>query len=268
MDKKISFIGCGNMGQAILKGLLNSGQVKAENVWVYTPSPGKVQQLCASLGVNQAQSAQEAAQAGDIVIGAVKPGIMLRVMSEIASNLNKDSLVVSVAAGITLSQLATVLGHDRKIIRAMSNTPALIGAGMTSLTPNALVDADDLHEIVEMFRSFGCAEVVDESLIHAVVGISGSAPAYIFMLIEAMADAGVLGGMPRDQAYRFVAQAVAGSAQMVQQTNMHPAALKDMVCSPAGTTIEAVKVLEEKGLRAAVVSAIAACMARSEQLSK
>jgi len=268
VEKKIGFIGCGNMGKAILGGLLASGQARAENVWVYTPSEESLAALKQEYGVNTVASAQEVAQAADIVFGAVKPNIMLKVMSDIASSLNKDSLVVSIAAGITLDQLANVLGHDRKIIRTMPNTPSLVGAGMTSITPNALASDEDIQNVLAIFRSFGEAEVVAEYLIHPVVGVSGSAPAYVFMFIEAMADAAVLGGMPRAQAYKFAAQAVMGSAKMVLETGKHPGELKDMVCSPGGTTIEAVRVLEERGMRAAVIEAMAQCMAKSEKLSK
>ncbi|SUG49171.1 pyrroline-5-carboxylate reductase [Salmonella enterica subsp. arizonae] len=141
MEKKIGFIGCGNMGKAILGGLIASGQVLPGQIWVYTPSPDKVAALHDQYGINAAQNAQEVAQIADIVFGAVKPGIMVKVLSEISSSLNKDSLVVSIAAGVTLDQLARALGHDRKIIRAMPNTPSLVNAGMTSVTPNALVNA-------------------------------------------------------------------------------------------------------------------------------
>lgn len=268
MEKKIGFIGCGNMGKAILGGLIASGQVPASNIWVYTPSADNVEALRSQYGISVAQSAQEVAQITDIVFGAVKPEDMLKVLGEIASSLNKDSLVVSIAAGITLDQLATVLGHDRKLIRAMPNTPALVKAGMTSITPNALVTPEDIADVVTIFRCFGHAEVVSEAMIHPVVGVSGSAPAYVFMFIEAMADAAVLGGMPREKAYKFAAQAVMGSAQMVLETGEHPGALKDRVCSPGGTTIEAVRVLEQKGLRSAVIEAMEKCMEKSRQMSK
>lgn len=268
MEKKIGFIGCGNMGKAILGGLIASGQVQPGQIWVYTPSPEKVAALHDEYGINAAQSAQEVAQVADIVFGAVKPNIMIKVLSDVASSLNKETLVVSIAAGVTLDQLARALGHDRKIIRTMPNTPSLVNAGMTSVTANALVTEEDIADVLGMFRSFGEAEVVYESMIHPVVGVSGSAPAYVFMFIEAMADAAVLGGMPRAQAYRFAAQAVMGSAKMVLETGKHPGELKDMVCSPGGTTIEAVKVLEEKGFRAAIIDAIQACMAKSDALSK
>jgi pyrroline-5-carboxylate reductase len=268
LDKKIGFIGCGNMGQAILGGLIASGQVLPGNIWVYTPSPDKVQALHDKYGVNAAQSAQEVAQIADIVFGAVKPNVMIKVLGEVNSSLNKDTVVISIAAGVTLDSLAKALGHDRKIIRAMPNTPALVNAGMTSITPNALVTSEDIADAVNIFRSFGLAEVVSETMIHPVVGVSGSAPAYVFMFIEAMADAAVLGGMPRKQAYQFAAQAVMGSAKMVLETGKHPGELKDMVCSPGGTTIEAVKVLEEKGFRAAVMEAMVKCMEKSEHLGK
>lgn len=268
MDKKIGFIGCGNMGKAILGGLISSGLIQPGNIWVYTPSPDKVEALRQEYGINPAQSAQQVAQIADIVFGAVKPGVMLKVLGEITSSLNKETVVISVAAGVTLDSLATALGHDRKIIRAMPNTPALVNAGMTSVTPNALAGPEDIADAVTIFRSFGQAEVVSEAMIHPVVGVSGSSPAYVFMFIEAMADAAVLGGMPRQQAYQFAAQAVMGSAKMVLETGMHPGELKDMVCSPGGTTIEAVKVLEEKGFRAAVMEAMVKCMAKSERLGK
>ena len=144
MDKKIGFIGCGNMGKAILGGLIASGQVQPGQIWVYTPSPDKVAALRDQYGINAASSAQEVAQIADIVFGAVKPGIMTKVLGDIASSLNKESLVVSIAAGVTLEQLARALGHDRKIIRAMPNTPSLVNAGMTSVTPNALVSKRQL----------------------------------------------------------------------------------------------------------------------------
>lgn len=268
MDKKIGFIGCGNMGKAILGGLIASGKVAADHISVYTPSAEKVNALASEYGINAAQSAQDIARDADIIFVAVKPNIILNVLADINASLQKETLLVSVAAGVTLDQLATAVGHDRKIIRAMPNTPALVNAGMTSITPNALVTSDELDNVISLFRSFGEAEQVSEKLIHPVVGVSGSSPAYVFMFIEAMADAAVLGGMPRAQAYRFAAQAVMGSAKMVLETAQHPGALKDMVCSPGGTTIEAVKVLEARGFRAAVIEAMEKCMEKSAALSK
>ena len=268
LDKKIGFIGGGNMAKAIIGGLVKSGQVAPSNIWVFDRKAEANEALAREYGIQAAESAEALAREVDILFGAVKPNVILKVLKDLASQLKKEALVVSIAAGVTLDSLATVLGHDRKIVRVMPNTPALVNEGMTSITPNVLVEQPESDEVVTIFESFGKAAVVSEYLIHSVVGVSGSAPAYVFMFIEAMADAAVLGGMPRAQAYQFAAQAVKGSAQMVLETGKHPAELKDMVCSPGGTTIEAVKVLEEKGFRAAVMEAMQQCMAKSEALSK
>ncbi|MGX9274251.1 pyrroline-5-carboxylate reductase [Pantoea ananatis] len=268
LEKKIGFIGGGNMAKAIIGGLINSGQITPSAIWIYDRKPSTNQQMAEQYGINAAESAEALAQHVDILFGAVKPNVILKVLKELANSLKKEAVVVSIAAGVTLDNLASVLGHDRKIIRAMPNTPSLVGEGMTSVTPNVLVEQSETDEVVAIFESFGQAAVVDEYLIHSVVGVSGSAPAYVFMFIEAMADAAVAGGMPRAQAYRFAAQAVKGSAQMVLETGKHPGELKDMVCSPGGTTIEAVKVLEEKGFRSAVFEAMQQCMAKSDKLSR
>lgn len=268
LEKKIGFIGGGNMAKAIIGGLVKSGQVEPSNIWVFDRKAEANEALAREYGIQAAESAEALAREVDILFGAVKPNVILKVLKDVASQLKKEALVVSIAAGVTLDSLATVLGHDRKIVRVMPNTPALVNEGMTSITPNVLVEQPEIDEVVTIFESFGKAAVVSEYLIHSVVGVSGSAPAYVFMFIEAMADAAVLGGMPRAQAYQFAAQAVKGSAQMVLETGKHPAELKDMVCSPGGTTIEAVKVLEEKGFRAAVMEAMQQCMAKSEALSK
>ena len=268
LEKKIGFIGGGNMAKAIIGGLVKSGQVAPSNIWVFDRKAEANEALAREYGIQAAESAEALAREVDILFGAVKPNVILKVLKDLANQLKKEALVVSIAAGVTLDSLATVLGHDRKIVRVMPNTPALVNEGMTSITPNVLVEQPEIDEVVTIFESFGKAAVVSEYLIHSVVGVSGSAPAYVFMFIEAMADAAVLGGMPRAQAYQFAAQAVKGSAQMVLETGKHPAELKDMVCSPGGTTIEAVKVLEEKGFRAAVMEAMQQCMAKSEALSK
>ena len=271
LEKKIGFIGGGNMAKAIIGGLINSGQMTPSAIWIYDRKPSTNQQMAEQYGINAAESAEALAQHVDILFGAVKPNVILKVLKELANSLKKEAVVVSIAAGVTLDNLASVLGHDRKIIRAMPNTPSLVGEGMTSVTPNVLVEQSEQQEtdaVVAIVESVGQAAVVDEYLIHSVVGVSGSAPAYVFMFIEAMADAAVAGGMPRAQAYRFAAQAVKGSAQMVLETGKHPGELKDMVCSPGGTTIEAVKVLGEKGFRSAVIEAMQRCMAKSDKLSR
>lgn len=268
VDKKIGFIGCGNMGKAILGGLVASKLVPAENITVYNRSAKSVEAISQEFGSRGANSADEVAKQADVLIVGVKPNMMANILGEIRDALKPNAIVVSIAAGVTLETLEFALKDGQKVVRVMPNTPALVNAGMSSITPNKQVSEDESALIVEIFNSFGRAEIVPEYLIHSVVGVSGSAPAYVFMFIEAMADAAVLGGMPRAQAYQFAAQAVMGSAKMVLETGKHPGELKDMVCSPGGTTIEAVKVLEQKGLRAAVMDAMQSCMAKSEEMSR
>ncbi|MEG0868321.1 MAG: pyrroline-5-carboxylate reductase [Hafnia sp.] len=268
VDKKIGFIGCGNMGKAILGGLVASKLIPAENITVYNRSAKSVEAISQEFGSRGANSADEVAKEADVLIVGVKPNMMANILGEIRDALKPNAIIVSIAAGVTLETLEFALKDGQKVVRVMPNTPALVNAGMSSITPNKQVSEDESALIVEIFSSFGRAEIVPEYLIHSVVGVSGSAPAYVFMFIEAMADAAVLGGMPRAQAYQFAAQAVMGSAKMVLETGKHPGELKDMVCSPGGTTIEAVKVLEQKGLRAAVMDAMQSCMAKSEEMSR
>ena len=175
-------------------------------------------------------------------------------------------LVVSIAAGISLDIIESFLGKDKRIIRVMPNTPALVGEGMAGLSPNELVSDEEAELVKKLFESFGKAEIVPEKLQDAVCGISGSSPAYVFMFIEAMADGAVAEGMPRAQAYKFAAQAVLGSAKMVLETGKHPGELKDAVCSPGGTTIEAVAALEQAGFRSAVIDAERICIDKSRSL--
>lgn len=268
MAQKIAFIGSGNMGKAIIGGIIHSQLTQAEQLFVYDIDPEKSAQMQQQFGINAVDSVTEIAALADILFIAVKPNAMATVLEQIKPHLRMECLVVSIAAGITLATLEHGLSNQHKIIRTMPNTPALVNAAMCSVTPNANITPAELERVVRIFKSFGEAEVLSEYLIHSVIAVSGSAPAYAFMFIEAMADAAVLGGMPRAQAYKFAAQTLLGSAKMVLETGKHPAELKDMVCSPGGTTIEAVKVLEEKGFRAAIIDAMVSCMAKSELMSK
>ena len=208
------------------------------------------------------------AQIADIIFAAVKPGIMIKVLSEITSSLNKDSLVVSIAAGVTLDQLARALGHDRKIIRAMPNTPALVGEGAAgySLAPEAQAADGELAN--RILSAVGVAMQVDEKYLTAVTALSGSGPAYVFEFIRALSDGGVAEGLPRDVATKLAIQTVLGSAAMAKETGIHPAILKDQVTSPGGTTIRALEVLEDRAFAGAVIAAVRACARRSEELGK
>lgn len=266
MKKMIGFIGAGNMGAALIKGLAISQHYSPKQILVFDHNPEKGEQLAKTLDVICMTDVLELVSKVDILFLAVKPNAIGELLEQIKPVLNRNMIIVSIAAGVSLVTLESLMGTDKKIVRAMPNTPALVNAAMTSCTPNANVTANDLEELLTVLKQFGEVEVVPEKLIHAVVGVSGSAPAYIFMLIEAMADAGVLEGMPRKKAYRFAAQAVLGSAKMVLETQTHPGELKDAVCSPGGTTIEAVKTLEEKGFRAAIIDAVTACIEKSKKM--
>jgi pyrroline-5-carboxylate reductase len=197
------------------------------------------------------------------IILAVKPQFYSPVIKDIENVVNKDKVIISIAPGISIDSLKQSLGFDTRIVRAMPNTPALVNCGMTSLSPNKNLDKNDIEAVKTIFDSFGKSEIVDESLIDVVIGASGSSPAYAFMFIEAMADCAVSYGMKREMAYEFCAQSLMGAAKMVLETKKHPGELKDMVCSPGGTTIEAVKTLENEGMRSAVIKGMASCIEKS-----
>ena len=263
---RIGFIGCGNMATAMIKGILDSQKVKTEDVIASAKSEKTREKIKTELGINAALKNKEVAEFSDILFLAVKPQYYEEVIQEIKDDLRENQMIVSIAPGKTLAWLAERLGENKKIIRTMPNTPAMVKEGMMGMCRNDLVTEDEMQQVKDICESFGKAEVVPESLIDVVVGVSGSSPAYVFMFIEAMADAAVADGMPRTQAYKFAAQAVLGSAKMVLETGKHPGELKDMVCSPGGTTIEAVRVLEEKGMRSAVIEASRACVKKARDM--
>ena len=267
-EKMIGFIGGGNMASAIIGGLLSSGLSDREHVIASDKSEASVERLKESFGIRACSENTEVSSAADILFLAVKPDVFKLVIPEIRDSLKKEAVVVSIAAGQSIAKVEAAFERPVKMIRVMPNTPALVGASMSALCRNELVTEEELEEVYKLFCSFGEAEVIPEKLMDAVVGISGSSPAYVYMIIEAMADAAVADGMPRAQAYKFAAQAVLGSAKMVLETGKHPGELKDMVCSPGGTTIEAVAVLEKMGLRSAVIEGQRACVRKSREMSQ
>lgn len=197
---------------------------------------------------------------------AVKPQFLEEVIREIRDAVRPDTLIISIAAGKSLNWLEEAFGGKRKLVRCMPNTPALVGEGCTGVCVNGAVSEEETRYSLSLMESFGKASLVEERLMDAVGAVSGSSPAYVFMFIEAMADAGVAAGMPRAQALAFASQAVYGSARLVLETGKHPGELKDMVCSPGGTTIEGVRVLEEAGFRGAVMNALLAAVEKSRKL--
>lgn len=261
---KIGFIGLGNMATAMIGGMLQKGIAKPEDIIGSSKTEATAEKIKSKFNINTSTDNKTVAAQADVLFLAVKPIFFPEVIAEIKDAVKADTLIVSIAAGRNLQYLKDAFGRpELKLIRCMPNTPALVLEGCTGVCAGENV-TEDLEQVLALLRSFGIASVVPERLMDVVVGVSGSSPAYVFMFIEAMADEAVAAGMPRKQAYEFAAQSVLGSAKMVLETGKHPGELKDMVCSPGGTTIQAVKVLEEKGLRAAVMDAMDACIEKSK----
>lgn len=263
---KIGFIGLGNMARAIIGGMLREGIASREDILGSAKTQETLDAVREEYGIGVELSNQKVAEAADVLILAVKPQFLEGVIGEIRDAVKEDALVISIAAGRTLDWLAMAFGRPIALVRCMPNTPALVGEGCTGVCANDDVTEKELAYSLRLMGSFGRASLVEERLMDAVGAVSGSSPAYVFMFIEAMADAAVAAGMPRRQAYGFAAQAVCGSAKLVLETGKHPGELKDMVCSPGGTTIEGVRVLEEAGFRGAVTDALLAAVEKSRKL--
>ena len=216
---------------------------------------------------NAVNSEKELAENCNIIVLSVKPHIIPVVLKNLSGNEKKDTIILTIAAGISISVIENALGEDKKVVRTMPNTPAQVLSGMTAVTFNKNIENSEKEIIFKLLNSFGKSVEIEEKLMHAYTGISGSLPAYVYMFMEALADGGVLCGMPRDKAYEIVAQTVAGSAKMLLETGKHPGQLKDEVCSPAGTTIEAVRVLENGNFRGNVIEAVAACTEKSKEMA-
>ena len=260
----LGFVGCGNMAQAMLKGILAKGLYKADEIIVSRRTKEALDALHEELGVQTTTDNKEVAEKADVLVLAIKPYQFADVIPEIAPVCKENALVISIAAGQTIANIEKLFGKTMKIVRTMPNTPALVLAGATGMCFHPSVSKEERGTAITIFESFGVVAEVSENMIDTVIGVSGSSPAYVFMFIEAMADAA--DGMPRAMAYELAAQTVYGSAKMVLETGKHPGELKDMVCSPAGTTIEAVRVLEEKGLRSAVIEGQMACVKKAREL--
>ena len=264
---KIGFIGTGNMGSSIIKGILSSKFEENENINIFDLNKDKVNNLVKEYGINAVNSEKELAKNCDIIVLSVKPHIIPVVLKNLSENVKKDTIILTIAAGISISVIENALGEDKKVVRTMPNTPAQVLSGMTAVTFNKNIENSEKEIIFKLLNSFGKSVEIEEKLMHAYTGISGSLPAYVYMFMEALADGGVLCGMPRDKAYKIVAQAVEGSAKMLLETGKHPGQLKDEVCSPAGTTIEAVRVLENGNFRGNVIEAVAACTEKSKEMA-
>jgi len=268
MNKNIGFIGCGNMAQAMIGGLVKSGIVSNEFIMASDINQMNLDQVEQSYQIKITMNNEKVAKFSDVLILAVNPHLYEVVINEIKEVVKPDVVIVVIAAGISNEQMLEMFNKEIKVVKVMPNTPALVLEAMSAVCPNQFINEDELNIVLSILRTFGKAEVVEERLMDAVIAVSGSSPAYVFILIEAMADAAVLEGLPRNLAYQFAAQAVLGSAKMVLETGMHPGALKDMVTSPGGITIEAVAKLEEKGFRSAIIEAMKTCVEKSKTMSK
>ena len=263
---KLGFIGTGNMASAIMGGIIKNRLISADEIIgadVFESSREKVKE---KFGIHVTADNNEAVSEAEVLILSVKPQFYEDVIREIRDFVRADQIVITIAPGKTLVWLAEKFGKEVKMVRTMPNTPAMVGVGMTAMCPNEHITEEEIAYVRTLLESFGRVEIVPERLMDTVVSTSGSSPAYVFMMIEAMADAAVSGGMPRPQAYQFAAQAVMGSAKMVLETGKHPGELKDMVCSPGGTTIEAVRTLEECGFRSAIIEAMKVCEEKSKSM--
>ena len=255
---RIGFLGAGNMASAILRGL------RICEKGCYDVNPAAVRRAEAELDTRGFASGEDLCAWADIVVLAVKPQVLEGAVRPLCEAL-RGKAVLSIAAGWSLQRLAALLPQSR-LCRVMPNTPAMVGEGMAAIAKESTLTRAEMDCVQEMFSAVGKAVVVEERLFDAVTAVSGSGPAYVYMVIEAMADAGVREGLSRDSALLLAAQTVLGSARMVLESGSHPAALRDMVCSPGGTTIDAVCVLEEKGLRAALEAAVRACADKSRAM--
>lgn len=268
MGIKAGFIGTGNMGSALLKGVIRSGVLEPSNIYIFDVDFSKSDALAKETGVKISKNNKELVKLCDYIILAVKPIYIKQVLEDIKDTFTNGKVLVSIAAGVASKTIKSVLGENRKVVRAMPNLPALVGEGMTLVCfDNNLSDSERAF-VKRLFEVAGRVDELEERLMCEVTALTGSSPAYVFMLIEAMADSAVLQGIPRKAAYTMASQAVFGSAKMVLETGVHPAQLKDQVCSPAGTTIEAVQSLEKNGFRYAIMEAMNECTRRAKEISK
>jgi pyrroline-5-carboxylate reductase len=266
--KRVGFIGGGNMGEALIRGLLGASLVPADLMAATDVRAERTAQLATQFGINAHADNARLVREADVVILAVKPQIMAAVLAEIAPAVTPRHLLISIAAGVATATIRAGLGKDARIIRVMPNTAALVLQGAAAIARSKGLGPDDLAVAEEIFGAVGRAVVLDEEAMDAVTGLSGSGPAYVAIVIESLADGGVKMGLDRATAMTLAAQTVLGAAQLVLETGLHPGALKDMVSSPGGTTIAGISALEEGGLRATFIRAVERATQRSRELGR
>ncbi|MFZ7131411.1 MAG: pyrroline-5-carboxylate reductase [Eubacteriales bacterium] len=266
MNIKVGFIGCGNMAQAMIKGIIDSKLINKECIYAYDPSHEVLDNVKNNYGIHSSTSNSTMIKIVDIVIFAIKPNILEITINEIKNHINEDIVFVSIAAGKTINAIEKAFNRKVKVVRTMPNSGVQVGEGMTAICNNPWVKEEELDLVVKIFNSFGKTELLEEKYFDGITAVSGSSPASVYMFIEALADAAVRTGIPRNKAYTIAAQTVLGSAKTVLETGKHPGELKDMVCSPGGTSIEAVYQLETGGFRGSILNAIQAATEKSKSL--
>jgi len=265
---RIGFLGAGRMATALARGWITAGLVAAEDVRASDPLPGARAGFAADLPVTTTASNTEVVEQSDLLVLAVKPQTMAELLAEIRYQVAHRHLILSIAAGITLGQLEHGLGEGVRLVRVMPNTPCLLGASASGYSAGEGVGDEELALVDRLLNAVGRAFRLPEKLLDAVTGLSGSGPAFVYLMIEALSDGGVRVGLPREVATALAAQTVLGSARMVLETGLHPGALKDQVASPGGTTIAGLHALERAGVRGALMDAVEAATRRAQELGK
>ena len=268
LGKTIAFLGAGNMAEALVKGLLRAGVATPTEILLTDRRKDRLAELASVYGVRTSPDNLAAAREAAIVVLSVKPQAMDKLLGEISPALDGSKLVVSIAAGVPLAAIERRVGHGVRIVRTMPNTPALVGAGATAIAAGEHATPEDMEQAKALFDAVGKTAIVDEQLLDAVTGLSGSGPAYVFLVIEALADAGVKVGLDRRTAQDLAAQTVLGSAKLLLETGEHPGRLKDQVTSPGGTAIAGLHTLEAGGLRTTLMNAVEAATRRSHELGR
>ena len=267
-DQSIGFIGAGNMGEALISGLIAASLFPPERVFAYDVLPSRIEHLVKELGIRGCGGIGKLAESSSIIVLAVKPQTISEVLSALRAHLAHKPLVISIAAGVALSTLESCLPDETAIVRVMPNTPALIRKGASALSRGKAVSSAQMEMSLALFGAVGKAVEVEEKMMDAVTGLSGSGPAYVLLVIEALIDAGVFMGLPRQTARELVVQTVVGTSMMLENTGKHPAELKDMITSPGGTTIHGIQVLESYSVRGAFMECVEAATQRSAELGK
>lgn len=267
IEERIGFIGIGNMGEALLKGIINSGLIPPKRIFASDVNIEKLKNLSNELGINAVDNNHDLVDSSDIILIALKPDIVSKVLSQINANLIQPKWCISIAAGVTISTIENLLQTGTPVVRVMPNTPAMVSEGMTAISPGTNANEEHLGKAKQIFQAVGKAIVLQEKLMDVVTALSGSGPAFVFLMIEAFADAGVQLGLSRSDASLMATQTFLGSSKMVLETQEHPAVLKNKVTSPGGTTAAGLYELERNGIRSAIIDAVVAATNRSRQLS-